>query len=72
VQLHKQLMKPTRLYHVVGHGVVLNFTPRTGDDVLTLRGLGDEIVAQEHRATQSEPVSVRTTNSVSISVDDEV
>jgi poly-beta-hydroxyalkanoate depolymerase len=36
VQLHKQLMKPTHLCHVVGHDVVLRLSAQTGDDVLTL------------------------------------
>jgi hypothetical protein len=45
VQLHKQSSKPTCLCHTVGHGAVLHLSARTGDDVLTLRGLGDEVVA---------------------------
>jgi hypothetical protein len=45
VELHKQLTKPTRLCHVVGHDTVLRFITQTGDDILTLRGLGDEVVA---------------------------
>jgi hypothetical protein len=36
VQLHEQLPKSTRLCHIVGHGVVLHLSTRTGDDVLTL------------------------------------
>jgi hypothetical protein len=72
VQLHKQLSKPTRLCHTVGHGAVLRLSARMGDDVLTLRGPGDEVVAQEHRVARSGPVSVGTTGLVSISVDDEV
>jgi hypothetical protein len=44
VQLHKQLTKPTRLSHAVGHGMVQCLSTRTRDDVLTLRGPGDEIV----------------------------
>jgi hypothetical protein len=73
VQLHKQLMtKPTRLCHVVGHGAVFRLSARTGDDVLTLQGPGDEVVTQEHSAAPSGPVSIGTTSPVSISVDDEV
>jgi hypothetical protein len=37
-----------------------------------LRGLGYEVVTQEHRISRSEPMSVRTTDPVSISVDDKV
>jgi hypothetical protein len=72
VQLHKQLMKSAHLCHVVGHSAVLHLSARTGDDVLTLQGLRDEVVAQEHCVAQSGPASVRTTGSISISVDDEV
>jgi hypothetical protein len=45
MQLHKQLLKPTRLCHTVDHGAVLRLSARTGDDVLMLQGSGDEIVA---------------------------
>jgi hypothetical protein len=37
-----------------------------------LRGLGDEVVAQEHRVAWSGPTSVGTTSPVNISVDGEV
>jgi hypothetical protein len=72
MQLHKQLSKLTRLCHAVGHGAVLCLSARTGEDVLTFRRPGDEVVAQEHRVAQSGPASLRTTGPVSISVDDEV
>jgi hypothetical protein len=72
MQLHKQLSRPTRLCHAIGHGAILRLSARTGDDVLTLRGLGDEVVTQEHRIARSGPVSVGTTGPVSISVDDKV
>jgi hypothetical protein len=36
VQLHKQLTKPTRLCHAIGHDVVLYLSARMRDDVLTL------------------------------------
>jgi hypothetical protein len=70
VQFHK--LSPARLCHTVGHGAVLCLSARTGDDVLTLRGPGDEVVAQEHRLARSEPTSVRTTSLVNISIDDEI
>jgi hypothetical protein len=72
VQLHKQLLKPTRLCQAVGHGAVLHLSARTRDDALMLRGPGDEVVAQEHCVAQSGPTSVGTTSPVIISVDDEV
>jgi hypothetical protein len=49
VQFHKQLTKPACLCHTVGHNAVLGLSPRVGDDVLTLRGPGDKVVALEHR-----------------------
>jgi hypothetical protein len=72
VQLHKPLMKPAHLHHVVGHDVVPHLSAQTGDDILMLRGPGDEVVAQEHRVARSGSTSVETTSLVSISVDDEV
>jgi hypothetical protein len=57
VQLYKQLMKPAFW---------------VGDDILTLRGPGDTVVAQEHCVVQSGPPSIGTTGPVSISVDDKV
>jgi hypothetical protein len=55
-----------------GHNVVLRLSARTGDDVLTLRGPRDEVIAHEHRVAWSGRMSVGTTGPVSISVDDEV
>jgi hypothetical protein len=68
MQLHKQLTKSTHLGHAVDHGAVLRLSARTGDDVLTLRALGDELVAQEYRVARSGPVSVGTTGRDNISV----
>jgi hypothetical protein len=36
VQFQKQLTKPARLRHVVGHGAILSLSTQTGDDVLAL------------------------------------
>jgi hypothetical protein len=72
MQLHKQLTKPSRLCHIIGHGAVLHLSAQLGDDVLTLRGLGDDVVAQEHRVARSGLESIGTIGLVSISVDDEV
>jgi hypothetical protein len=65
-------MKPACLYHAVGHDTILCFSARTGDDVLALRGPRDEVVTHEHHVARSGSASVGTTDSVSISVDDEV
>jgi hypothetical protein len=49
--------------------------PQVADEAnthLTLQGLGDEVVTQEHCIAQSGPADVGTTGPVSISVDDKV
>jgi hypothetical protein len=53
VELHKQVMKPTRLCYAAGHGAILRLSARTRDDVLTLRGPGYEVATQEHRVARS-------------------
>jgi hypothetical protein len=72
VQLQKQLIEPASLHHTADHGAVLRLSTRTGNDVLVLRGPGDEVVAQEHRVARSGPDGVRTNSSVNISVDNEL
>jgi hypothetical protein len=69
MQLMKELMKPARLYHAVGHGTVLCLNTRMGDIVLALQGLRDKVVVQEHRVAQSGLASVGTTRPVSVSVE---
>jgi hypothetical protein len=44
VQLHKQLTKPTRFCHTIGHGAVLRLSAQMRDNVLTHRVLGDKVV----------------------------
>jgi hypothetical protein len=58
-------MKPARLRHAVGYGMVLRLSIRTIDDI-------DEVVVQKHRVARSRPASVRTTYIVSVSVDEEL
>jgi hypothetical protein len=48
MQLHKQLLKPARFQNVIGHGTVLLLINQMGDDVMALRGPGDEVVTQKH------------------------
>jgi hypothetical protein len=67
MQLHKQLTKPTHIYHAVGHDVILRLSTLMGDDILALRGLGDKIVSQKHCVAQSGPMSVGTISLVSVS-----
>jgi hypothetical protein len=42
------------------------------DDILALRGPGDEVVAQKHCIARSGPASVGTTCPISVSVDEEL
>jgi hypothetical protein len=72
VQLHKQLMKPTCLYHTVGYSAELRLNAWMRYDVLMLWGAGDEVITQERPVAWNGPASVGTTGPVSISVDDEV
>jgi hypothetical protein len=44
VQLLEQLTEPARLCHTIGHNTILRLSTETGDDVLALRGPGDEVV----------------------------
>jgi hypothetical protein len=50
VQLHEQLTKLARLCYTIGHDTVLHLSAQMGDNVLALRGPGDEVVTQEQRA----------------------
>jgi hypothetical protein len=70
VQLHKQ--KPACLCHAIGHDAVLRLSTQMRDNVLALRGPGDEVVAQKHCVARSGLACVGTTRPVSISVDDEI
>jgi hypothetical protein len=49
VQVHKQLTKPAHLCHVIGHSALLRLNARTGDDVMSLQGPGDEAITQKAR-----------------------
>jgi hypothetical protein len=48
MELLKELSEPTSFGHAVGHGEILSLGARVGDDVLTLGGVGDEVVTEEH------------------------
>lgn len=51
-------MKLGRLSHAVGHGTVLRHDAGARDDTLTLRGLGEEVGAQEHGVAGGGPTRV--------------
>jgi hypothetical protein len=65
----KQLLQPASLRHAIGHGPVLGLSTRVGDNVLTLRRLGDEVDAEEHHVARGGPACVWATCPVHISID---
>jgi hypothetical protein len=42
---------------------------RSGDDVLVLEGLGDEVIVEEHSVARGGPTCIRATRPVRIHVD---
>jgi hypothetical protein len=48
MELLEEQPKPTSFSHTVGHDVILSIGARSGDDVLTFGGPGDEVVAEKH------------------------
>ena len=48
MELLKKLAQPCGLGDTISHRAILGFSTRSGDGVLMLRGLGDEIVPKKH------------------------
>jgi hypothetical protein len=48
MELLEELLELTSFSHAVGHGAILSLGARSRDDVLALRGPGDEVVTKEH------------------------
>jgi hypothetical protein len=48
MELLEELPEPTSFSHIVGHGTMLSLDTQSGDDVLALGELGDEVVIEEH------------------------
>jgi hypothetical protein len=46
--LLEELSKPTSFSHTVGHIMIVILGARSRDDVLSLGGLGDEVVTEKH------------------------
>jgi hypothetical protein len=69
MELLEELPEPTSFSHIIDHGAILSLGARSRDDVLSLGGLGDEIVAKEHSVAQSGPACIRATHLVRIHVD---
>jgi hypothetical protein len=72
LKLMEQLVQPGGLSHAFGDGLVLGFRVGPRDDRLSLGRLGHKVVPEEHRVAGRRSMSVRTSNPVSVSVDDEV
>jgi hypothetical protein len=71
-KLLEKLTQLQGLNYAVGHGAVLGLGTGAGDDKLPLSSPGDEVGAQEHDITRSEPTRVGTTSPVSVVVDNEL
>jgi hypothetical protein len=48
MELLEEMSEPTSFGHAIDHDVILSLGARSGDDVLTLGGPGDEVVAEEY------------------------
>jgi hypothetical protein len=64
-----ELSEPTSFGHAVGHGEILSLGARVGDDVLTLGGVGDEVVTEEHNIARGGSACIWATHPVRIRVD---
>jgi len=66
VLLKKKLVQPSRLSDCISNDAILSFGTGSGYSTLTLGGLGDEVIAEEHCIARCGFASVRTTSPVSI------
>jgi hypothetical protein len=69
MELLEELLELTSFSHAIGRGAILSLGARSRDDVLALRGPGDEVVAKEHNVARGGPVCIRATCPVRIHVD---
>jgi hypothetical protein len=69
MELREELPEPTGFSHAIGHGMILSLGTRAGDNVLTLGGLGDEVVTEEHNIARGGSTCIWATRLVRIRVD---
>jgi hypothetical protein len=69
MELLEELSATTIFSHAVGHGAILSIGTRSGDDVLLLGGLGDDVVTEEHNIARGGPTCIWATSPVHIRVD---
>jgi hypothetical protein len=69
VEFLKKLAKPGGLGYVVGHSAILDLSAGAGDNVLPLRGPGDEVGAQKHDVAGCGSTRVGAASPVDIGVD---
>jgi hypothetical protein len=69
MELLEELLEPTSSSHVVGHDAIFSLGARSGDKVLALRGLEDEVITEEHSVARCRPTCIRATHPVCICVD---
>jgi hypothetical protein len=65
MKLLEELPEPTSF----SHGAIISIGARSGDNVLALRGIGDDVVSEEHSVARDGPTCVRATRPVHIRVD---
>jgi hypothetical protein len=65
MELLEELPEPTSF----SHDAILSLDTWSGDDVLTLRGLGDEVIVEEHNVAWGGPACIRATRPICICVD---
>jgi hypothetical protein len=69
MELQEELPEPTSFSNIVAHDVILSLDAQSGDDVLALRGPGDEVVIEEHGVVRGGPTCIQATHLVRIHVE---
>jgi hypothetical protein len=69
MELLEEEPEPTSFSHAVGHDAILSLGAQEGDDILTLRGPGDEVVTEEHNIVLGGSMCIWATCPVLIHVD---
>ena len=72
VELQEELAQPCSFYNSISHSVILSFSTRPRDGVLTLGGPGDEVITEEHSIARGGLACIRTAGPIKISVYDKI
>ena len=68
IQLKKEVSKPRSFSNYIGYPPILGFGTRTGHNMLSFRGPGDEIVAKKYTKPRGGPTCRRTPSPISIRI----